>query len=316
MATSQNPTFISTKNDIIRDAYAILNIHGADESINASDYELASRFLNRMIKSWMAQGYHLWLKQTAYLFPQKQQVLYRISSSSSDNSTLTYYETTLTDNASTGDDFVIVDDISNISTSDYLGILLNNNELFWTTVDTIGLGNQLNFPSGITLPSDASSGRKVFSYTNKLDNPLNIYSAVRSSEGRDIPMNYLSYEEYFQLPNKETSLSTPVSYNYDKQLDEAVIRIWPSPSSADLIIKFTLSRKIYNFDVNSNEPDFPMEWHRAIIYNLAVSIAPAFGKNKDTGFQMLIQQAAIYLNEAAAFDNELGSIYVKPNFRR
>jgi hypothetical protein len=262
----------------------------------------------------MAQGYHLWLKETAYLFPQKSQSLYRISATSNDNATLTYYLTNLSSDAVTGATSVVVDDVSNMSVNDYIGIVLDDNSAFWTTIDSFGGGNQVNFPATVTLSGDAAAENKVYTYTTKLPNPLNIYSGVRSEDDRDIPLNYLSYEEYFELPNKEDTTSTPVSYNYDRQLNEAVIRLWPNPDTANIVMKFTMSRKIANFDVNSNDPDFPMEWHEAIVYNLAVRLAPAFGKNKDTGYQLLAAEAKAYLENALGFDNELGSIYLKPDF--
>lgn len=314
MAVSQNVDFVTTRSDIIRDAYSLINIYGASESVDANDYDLANRFLNRMVKGWMAQGYHLWLKETATLFLQKGQSSYRISSTSSDHATLQYYETNLSADAASGATSVFVDDVSNISINDYIGIVLNEKDIFWSIVDSI-VSNEVFFPAGVTLSNDADEGNKVYTYTTKLDNPLNIYSGLRSEDDRDIPLNYLSYEEYFQLPNKDDTTSTPTSYNYDRQRDEAIIKLWQTPDSANIVTKFTLSRKIANFDVNSNEPDFPMEWHEAIVYNLAVRLAPHYGKNKDSGYQMLLAQANSYLQTAAGFDNEMGAVYIRPDFR-
>jgi hypothetical protein len=128
-------------------------------------------------------------------------------------------------------------------------------------------------------------------------------------------MNSLSYEEYFELPNKEDIASTPVSYNYDRQFNEALIRVWQPPDRSDFYLKFTYSRKIYNIENNSDEPDFPMEWHQAIVYNLAVRIAPIYGKHKDAGFQELIGEASKFLADGATFDNEVGSIYIRAGNR-
>lgn len=315
MAVSNNPNFVSTTDDIIRDTFSILNVYGVDESISAADYQYARRSLNRMIETWTALGYHLWLKQTCFLFPQKNQISYSFSVSSSDHATLNYYRTALSSDAATGSTFIVVDDASNIAVDDYIGVILDTNYIFWTTVDSIAV-NQINFPAGVTLPSDAATGKKVFNYTTRLNNPFNVYSGVRHDWSRDIPLNYLSYQEYFELPNKDTATSTPVSYNYDRQRDETIIKVWPKPDTADLLFKFTISRRVFIFDVNSDEPDFPIEWHEAIIYNLAVRLAPSFGKNKDVGFQALVGQATAILQDALAMDNESGSsIYFSPDYR-
>ncbi len=315
MAISQNPTLKSTKYDIIKAAFAKLNLYAASESISAEDFEYASDELNRMIDSWMADGYHLWLKQTGYLFVQKNQNLYSISSTSTDHATLNYFTTALKNDVSQGSNFIVVTDPSNIAVNDYIGVILNDNSMFWSTVDTIA-ADQINFPAGVGISGDSRAGNNVRNYTKKIDNPLNIYSAVRNDDGvTDIPLNYLSYEEYFEQPNKNIT-GIPNSYNYDRQLNEAVIKLWPVPDNANSIIKFILSRNIYKFDDNSDDADFPSKWHRAIVWNLAVELAPAFGKNKDVGYTNLVQLANLYLNQAESFDNELGSLYIKPNFSR
>jgi len=313
MAISSNTEFVTTQNDIIRDSYALLNIYGASESVNASDYELASRFLNRMIKTWMAQGYHLWLKNTATIFLQKGQSLYRIFDNSPDHITDEFDETKLIVDAVAGQDFVIVEDVSNIDAGQYIGVLLDNLDLFWSKISTISFPNVVYFSGTDVLPSTASTNQPVYTYLKKVSNPLDVYSMVRSQFDIDVPMNYLSYEEYFQLPNKYDSTTTPVSFNYDRQLNEAIIRIWQPPNAANFRIKITYSKKISNIDLNSDEPDFPMEWHEAIVYNLAIRLSPAFGKNKDAGFQSLVALGSQFLQNASSFDNENGSYYIRPS---
>jgi hypothetical protein len=311
MAISSNTEFVTTQNDIIRDAYGLLNIYGASESVNAADYEFASRFLNRMIKTWMAQGYHLWLKTTATMFLRKGQSLYSISDTSSDNVTDEYNETKVSADAVAGQIFVTVEDISTIRVGQYIGVVLDDLDLFWSTVSHI-LDHDVYFFGFDVLPTSASINKPVYTYTKKVSNPLDIYSMVRSQFGIDVPMNYLSYEEYFQLPNKYDSTTTPVSFNYDRQLNEAIIRIWQPPNAANFQVKITYSKKISNFDLNSDEPDFPMEWHEAIVYNLAIRLSPAFGKNKDAGFQSLLALGSQFLQNAVSFDNENGSQYIRP----
>lgn len=315
MAISNNPTFISTRSDIIKDAYSMLNIFGVDETIDNENYQAANRILNRMVKNWMAQGYHLWLKEIAYLFLRNGQNTYSLSSSSADHSTLNYFNTTLSADAALGANSITVEDASGINLNDHIGIIVSGNDLFWTTVYS-KVGNTINFPAGITLPLSATEGANVYSYTVQLQKPLEIYSAVRSDNDRDIPMDYFSYQEWFELPNKTGTTSTPVSFSYDKQLTEAVIRLWPAPSDCNIIIKFVISREIFNFDVNSNNPDFPQEWHEAIVFNLAYRLAFPHRKANDQAYQNLLLRSQQALSEALGFDNEQNSMYIQPNFRQ
>lgn len=314
MAVSNNPDLVVTAADIIRDAYAELNLYGVDENISPADTARGFRVLNRLVKKWQAQQYHLWLKQTVALFTKQNQSLYTLSSSSTDHASDTYYETTLAADAVSGASSIVVTSATNITVGDYIGVILDDNDIFWGTVDGV-VTTTVTFTSGQTLPSAASSGKAVYNYTDKLDTPLNVYSAVRRIGNRDIPMNFLSYEEYFELPNKDDPTNTPVSYNYDRQRNSAVIRLWPMPDNSTVIVKLTISRRIYIFEANSNNPDFPEEWSEPLVLNVAVKLAPAFGKNKGETFTALKMDAQQALKDVLEFDNEPGSIYFQPNFR-
>lgn len=321
MATSNNPVLTTTADDIVKDAYAELNLYGVDENISSADYQLALRKLNRMIKTWMAKGYHVWLKRTAYLFVKKDQREYILSSSSPDHVTLedfrtsvSNYSTTLNVDAVATDTSVVLTDVSDIAVSDYIGIVLNDNDIYWSIVASI-VSNTITFQGGDSLPSDADSGRTVYHYTTNLANPFNVYAGLRHQDGRDIPMDPpLSYDEYFELPNKDDTASTPTSFNYDRQLNQTIIRLWPLPARSDIIIKFIISRNVDIFEENSNEPDFNMEWHEPLVLNLATSLASAFGRNIGDQYANLKNDAMAALDDALSFDNEPGSIYFQPDF--
>ena len=203
-----------------------------------------------------------------------------------------------------------------MNNGDYLGIILDDGDIYWTSIDSI-VALTVNFKSGDYLPSQSSKGSIVYSYTDKLDNPLNVYDGVRTDDfNRDVPLQYLTYQEYFNLPNKYDPGSLPVSFNYDRQLDYTLIRIWTTPdTSNNLLIKLTISQETSNLDTNRDQPQFPDQWYLAIVYNLAVLMAPRYDKHKDQGFTNLLSLAKDAENKAAEFDNEIGSVYIKPNFR-
>lgn len=313
MVATTNTNFISTKHDLIAMSFALINVFGADEEIGAEDYAFASRMLNMLVKNWMDMGYNLWLKKTGYLFTKKNQNTYVLSYSNTDNSTLQYFTNTLALDATTSDTSITLSSVDNININDYIGILLQDNDIYWTKILNI-IGNVIYFYVGGAMPSPASAGAKVYTYTTKLDPPLDVYQGVRNDDGkRDIPLNSLSYNEYMNLPNKEDTTSTPVSYQYDRQLDETIIRIWPNPDKSDTILKFIVGQKVTNLDQNSDEADFPDEWQLPIIQKLAILMAPAYGKNKDAGFANLVADAKANLDIARAFDNEVGSVFFQPN---
>lgn len=310
---SSNIEYHVTKLDIIKAAFATINQFGEDETIPAADYDYASFMLNIMIKSWMSLNYQLWLKKICYLFPRLNQTDYSISSTSTDNFTLSYTQTTLTADANPSDATITVASSSSILINDKIGIMLSNNDSYWTIVSN-KIGNVI-YLSG-TIPVLANSGSRVINYTSRSSNPLNVYQAVRSIDFiTDVPMDYLSFQEYMDLPNKYSNPATTVAYQYDRQRENTIIRLWPTPSTANMLFKFVFSYKLTNVDVNSDEPDFPEEWFDAIVHHLAVKLCPRYGKNKDRGFENLKQSANEALDLALAFDNEVGSIYFRPDNR-
>ena len=126
-------------------------------------------------------------------------------------------------------------------------------------------------------------------------------------------LNSISREEYFGLPDK-TSQGQPVSYFYDPQLSTGKLHLWPSPDAIDYSLKITYSRSIEDFDTASDNPDFPQEWLEAITYNLAVRLAPMFGKDQKA-LQMIAPMAAQMLQDVKMWDNENGSLSVTPDRR-
>ena len=111
--------------------------------------------------------------------------------------------------------------------------------------------------------------------------PIEIMSARYhyNTSGIDIPMTALSRDEYFDLPLK-SSPGVPLNYYPDYQTGDYVyFYIWPIITSATSdTIKMTLKTEVEDFDSASNDADFPKEWLRALKFNLAVDLAPEYGR--------------------------------------
>lgn len=61
MATSGSTNYSLTRNDVIKEAFALAVQDGYGETIANEDYEGAARSLNMMLKTWQAEGLRLWL---------------------------------------------------------------------------------------------------------------------------------------------------------------------------------------------------------------------------------------------------------------
>jgi hypothetical protein len=309
MTISGSTNFESTDQQIVKDAMILLNAIGADQAVSGEDFVVANRVLNRMIKTWSADDVHLWKRATGTIFLQKSQALYTISQTSSDHYTDSYVKTTLTIAGAIGDTTLNVASSAGMTAGDYIGIENNNNILQWTTIVNVLGATSVIVAAPLTVI--AASGLKVYAYTTKISLPFNVYSAVRrrTIDDIDVPMNYLSYQAYFQLPNKISSATIPVSYNYDRQLTSTLIRVWPMPGDVNNVMNITYAKKIDDFDSVVNTPDFPQEWEEAIVYNLAFRLAPIFGKSGSADIQLIKAIADESLNKAMNFDIETGSLF-------
>ncbi len=120
----------------------------------------------------------------------------------------------------------------------------------------------------------------------------------------EIPMWLLSRDEYFDLPNKDTT-GTPTQFYYDPQLTTAKLYIWPVPNATGTTLKFTYARQFEDFDEQAHDPDFPQEWLNLLVYGLALEMAPEYSKEVP---QLVAAQAERLLREVEGFDRELATI--------
>ena len=315
MTVSTTTDYTETRATFIRDALLQLRVIDVDEDVTGKMGEFMNRQLNRLVKAWQGYGINLWKKDTGIIFLDPSVGEYHLSLASTQHATDEDYKfTTLSAAAASGVSVISVTSTTNMVVGDNIGIVLDDNTRFWTTIDSIGSGTVDFTPD--TLPSDAANGNRVVFYTNKVDTPFDVLSInrLRVNQGfrNEVPLTYLSYQDFFELPNKE-SVSVPTMYNYDPQLNEAIIRIWPLPSDFTYDLSFTFEKTFFDFDTAADSPDFPQEWYDALVLNLAIRSASVFGKNVGSSYQNLKIEATNALTLANSNDNEEGSIFIQPS---
>ncbi len=170
--------------------------------------------------------------------------------------------------------------------------------LFRTKEGSITLvANQQSYTMGGTAPDFA-------------ERPLRIESVrFKDSSGTETPIvTEMSREEYFELPNKDSS-GTTTNFYYDPQYPQGVLYVWPVLSSATTeTLEFTYQRPFEDFDSNADEPDFPQEWFRALVSNLGADLHPAFYPSNPEKTAFLRSQAQNDLMEALDFDREWSDV--------
>jgi len=137
MTTSNSINFTIDTETCIRLALIEIGVIGAGDYIDNFDSYTSKMMLNMMLKSWQSQDNHLWVKQTITLFLQKAQTSYDISATTTDRLTAdNVIRTQLTADAALSATSLTVSSTDGMTANDKIGLVTNNNYLFWTTLYT------------------------------------------------------------------------------------------------------------------------------------------------------------------------------------
>jgi len=305
MSTSGSENFSLTGTLIIREALELIGAVGAGDTVSAEDQATCLRSLNMMIKAWQAEGIALWKNVEASLFPSYLGYVYSIGSTG-DHCSTGAYKTEIATAASSGAFTITVDSDDNITNGDYIGIELDDKTLQWTTVNGVPAANVVTLTAALT--DDVGVDNHVYNYTTKITRPIEIVEARGvSPSAYDTPLIIASRDEYMRLSNK-SSQGPPSQIYYDPVRTNGKMYVWPACDNVQEYIKFTARVLIEDFDAAANDPDFPQEWMLAITWNLAVMVAPKFGKKLD---QLFVVNAAFFKQNVKDFDHENTSIFLR-----
>lgn len=312
--------FSQTRTEIIEDAYTLLGILGAGQTLRADDMSLGVRLFNKLVKTYQAQGGHLWNKEEAYLFLDKNVADYYLGDQATIPAKACYREdailTTLYADASAAATALTVVTTVGMTIGDYIGVVLSDNTLYWTTIATIPTTTTLTLTTGL---SGASSANKnVYTFTTLIDKPLKItsvrrvYGTVTNPTATEI--NNFSHDDFYRQPNRNLS-STPLNFYYQPRKTYGQFHIWPASNTSQNYLEFTMERGLQDLDTATDVPDFPDEWLEPLTYQLAIRLAPAFGK-EDKAAKLIIPLGGELINGVLAFDSENNSINIMPEMRQ
>lgn len=316
MAKSNSANLNATESDIITEALQICGVVAAGGTASANQITDCGRTLNYMIKAWMADGLQLWLNEELVVFPVKDQSSLTFAASNGDRMCLSseLVTTKLNGDHASGATSLTVDSITNISASDVIGVVTDDDGIHWTTVSGSPSGTTITLTSGLS--SSASDNDRVFTYTTAFTQKVaRINNAwIRTTDTIDIPVEVISRKEYVYLSDKTTS-GRPNQLYFDPQYLTSVANIWPvfdDNYTNDRLYVYA-TRYVEDFDASTNDADFPMEWYFPLAYGLAMYAGPKYGV---TGQRLNeISTLAVDLKEKALdFDMENQSVFISPNF--
>jgi len=147
--------------------------------------------------------------------------------------------------------------------------------------------------------------------------PIHLLQAIRldANASTRIDMDIIANSNFNRLPSNSSGV--PIQVTYQPKINLGVVQLWPTPdsySATNITIQLTYLRPLEYFSASTDTADFPEEWVSAIIYNLAVRLAPEYGIPLQDR-NLLIKEAETYLKTAEDNSFEDGSIFFQPEVR-
>lgn len=144
--------------------------------------------------------------------------------------------------------------------------------------------------------------------------PLKVIQAWRSqgSNTSNIPMNVYTDYNYNLLPLAVSS-GTPINLYYQPLNVYGAINLWPKPSDATTQITLRYQRPFEDLNIATDDFDFPVYWSEAMIYGLAMRLAPEYGVPLQD--RAALEKQAMYFKELAlSYGTEEGSLMFQPDW--
>lgn len=313
MSTSGTVTFNVARDDICNGAARKLRILQQGELLPPNLLTNFAQALNAMVKRWSRAGIHVWTTKEATLFPAVDQIKYPLGPGASSHCAETIYETAVTSDTAYGLTSIPVDDTTNMTVGDYIGIILDDGTIHWSTVVS---KTSIAVVIALALVDNASSLTPVYSYTSNISRPLKVVGARRYeiSSATETPITISMRLDYLNLPLK-TQRGAVSQVWYDAQMTTGYLNLWMAPEATTQLIKFTWQKLIEDFSSAADNPDMPQEWIDTLIFNLAEVMMPEHPV-PDKEAKIIVGLAAKFLDEMQGADREEGSVFFAPERRR
>ena len=319
MSTSGIYTLSYDLNELAVETYDVMQIGADGETLSGDMVGRFKKSANLLLKEWQTQGIHLWsyTEGTLFLTVGQEKYDFRDSTTHVAND---WFETTTTADTTAGATSIPVTSADNIQNGDPIGIIQNDNDLFWTTVDGTPSGLTVNLDDAIPLAT--VSGAFVRNYRLETTTtpeliPISriLPAGVRRQESTDyeIPIIFASRKDYFDLPNKNQS-GTPIQAYYSRQdvagETSGIMYLWNAPISSVPVINFTYERKLQILNEADNTIDLPDYAQLAFIYNVAVKLIPKFGTSQGLA-DWIREEAQLMKNDMLSYDSAVYPIRMK-----
>jgi hypothetical protein len=325
MALSASYNFTVTRDEISTAALRKLGVVAEGQTPNSNQLTTAAQAQNVMLKAWQGDAMPLWQIRTGYVYP-----LHNVNNvqlySSGGHWTDELILTKLTADAAASATSLTVsitaatDVTGTTANSDNIGIELDDGTMHWTTISSGGGTTSLTIASG--LASAASSGNRVYAYTSKAQRPesiVDVYRVYAETAARD-PLTQVPLRNFLAL-NSQTTEGEPNTWAYEESVtavpgsNPGNFKFWPRFADGARYLEVRYQMPFDDMDASSDNLAFPDSWYEAVIYGLAVRLAPEYQIPLDQR-QVLKGEAKAAKDIAEVATQEFASLFFQPQVRR
>lgn len=142
--------------------------------------------------------------------------------------------------------------------------------------------------------------------------PLDLMQAYRTESTTNVDMMIMTDYDFNRLSTSSSGM--PVHVTYQAKVNLGVLKLWPTPDSGAAASTITLvyHRPLEYFTASADTMDVPEDWYLAVIYKLAVLLAPEWGVPLEDR-QSLGKEADKFVDTAKNNTQDVVSIYFQPN---
>ncbi len=311
MAVSGSKNYSITRANIIEGALRKIGVYDQGEPVSADETAAAAMSLNLMVKEWSARGIDIWLRDEVTLFLQPDTQSYALGTT---HATTSYVDTTLSAAEASGQVTLSVASSAGMTAADNVGIKMDDDTIHWTTIASVDTSTQITVDDATD--DDAASGNKVYAYTTKVGRPQKlVYAYRRDVNDYDSEVSIIGEAEYMQQSNKGSS-GPPVEVWYQPTLTTGTLYVWPVDGGANWD-KLVLSCQFLpdDFDIASDNPEFPIEWGNSLMWGLAAELASEYGISEKEQAR-LWSTSEFKLNQLLDYDVENADVRFEMDIRQ
>jgi hypothetical protein len=121
------------------------------------------------------------------------------------------------------------------------------------------------------------------------ERPMQIVDAYASLAFTDTPVAVVNQEEYDLITYKD-AVGQPIALTYNSGFPTGTITLYPTPN-ASYTLTILSEKAITGFTTLDTELTLPQGWERALIYNLALELAPEYGQQPDQSIALIASQS-------------------------